>query len=101
MNTDHIEFAKDPNRRNRLAAILKDPVFVEALGIVEDQMEPQTGTQADAVPAMAAAKMHQVAGANELKKKLEALTREPSEAKPLRGKQVYTRLEDLPEPPKP
>lgn len=75
--------------------ILKDPVFVTALGIVEESMEPQTGTQADAVPALAAAKMHQVAGANELKKRLFALTKEPKEPKPLKGRQVFKNIEDL------
>ena len=96
MTTEATDFSKDPSRRGRLEAILQDPVFVEALDIVEAQMEPQTGTQADAVPAMAAAKMHQVAGANELKKRLKSLTQEPREVKPLRGRQIITRPEDIP-----
>lgn len=91
------EFIKDTVRRNKLAALLKNPVLVEALGIVEDQMEPQTGTQADVHPAVAAAKMHQVAGANELLKRLRALAKEPKEVKVPKGRTLAKTVEDLKE----
>ena len=90
------QFAKDPGRRDRLAAILSDPVFAEARDIVEDLMAPDTGKQADAVPAMAAAYYHQVAGANHFNKKLRDLTREPVEKKQPQAKKLATSIEDLP-----
>lgn len=83
------EFAKDTDKRNQLASLLKHPVLLEAIDIVEELMEPQTGTQADAVPAIAAAKMHQVAGANELLKKLRNLSKEPKELKRPRGREMF------------
>jgi hypothetical protein len=99
MNTEDTpatKFAKDVSRRNHLAAILMDPVLQEALDIAEDQMGPQTGTQADAVPAVAAAKFHQMAGANELVKKLHALTREPAKQTSPKLRSFARTLEDLP-----
>jgi hypothetical protein len=99
MNTEDTpatKFVKDVSRRNHLAAILLDPVFREALDIAEDLMGPQTGTQADAVPAIAAAKFHQMAGANELVKKLHVLTREPAKQVAPKIRSLARTLEDLP-----
>lgn len=89
-------FAKDPARRTRLAEILNDPVFREALDIAEDQMKPQAATQADAVPAIAASRFHQVAGANDLVKKLQNLTREPKKVKAPTTPRLARTLDDLP-----
>lgn len=91
------EFTKDPSRRKALAAALANPVLVEAIAIVEEMMEPKTGTQADAAPAMAASYFHQVAGANHFRRKLRDLTREPSEKKTPRGKALAKTADDLPE----
>jgi len=91
------EFTKDPARREALTKALADFVLQEAFAIVEEMMEPKTGTQADAAPAMAASYFHQVAGANHFRRKLRDLTREPSEKKTLRGKALAKTADDLPE----
>lgn len=90
------QFVKDPGRRDRLAEILSDPVFREANDIVEELMEPKTGTQADAAAVMAASYYHQVAGANHFNRKLREMTREPVEKKPMRMKSLATKPEDIP-----
>lgn len=90
------QFAKDPGRRDRLAEILRDPVLQEAQDIVEELMEPRTGTQADAAPAMAAAYFQQVAGANHFNKKLRELTREPAVIRAPKVRTLATKPEDLP-----
>ena len=91
------EFTKDPARREALTKALADFVLQEAFAIVEEMMEPKTGTQADAAPAMAASYFHQVAGANHFRRKLRDLTREPSEKKTPRGKALAKTADDLPE----
>ena len=80
------DFQKDPFRREALARALADPALVEAMAIVEEMMEPKTGTQADAAPAMAASYYHQVAGANYFRRKLRDLIREQAEKKVLKGR---------------
>ncbi len=91
------KFAKDTGRREQLAAALSDPTLQEAFAIVEELMEPKTGTQADAAPAMAASYFHQVAGANYFRRKLRDLTREPSEKKAPQGRPGLAKTEkDLP-----
>ena len=89
-------FASDTARRGRLATLLNDPVLREALDIAEDQMEPKVGTQADMVPAVAAARFHQVAGANDLLKNLKNLTREPKKTVAPKVKGLAKTLDDLP-----
>jgi len=95
-DTPAVTFAKDPVRRTHLAALLLDPVFQEALGIAEDQMSPKAGTQADMVPAYAAARFNQVAGANELLKNLKTLTREPKKEAAAKSPRLARTLDDLP-----
>lgn len=95
-DTPAARFAKDASRRAGLATLLDLPVFREALAIAEGQMGPQTGTQADAVPAIAAARFHQLAGANELVKRLNALTREPVKQAAPKGRSLARTLDDLP-----
>lgn len=90
------QFTRDPGRREKLAAALADPTLVEAIEIVKELMEPKTGGQADAAPAMAASYFHQVAGANYFRKKLRELTREPVVKKPLSTKAFAKTLDDLP-----
>lgn len=89
-------FASDAAKRNHLAAVLSDPVLQEALDIAEDLMAPKAGTQADAVPAVAAARFHQVAGANDLLKNLKTLTREPSKKAAPKVKSLARTIDDLP-----
>lgn len=95
-DTPAVIFAKDVERRNRLAALLLDPVFREAIDIVEDQMAPKTGLQSDAVPAIAAARFHQVAGAKDLLDKLNTLTREPKKAPVVKSPRLARTEDDLP-----
>lgn len=90
------EFTKDPARREALAKALANPALVEAIEIVKEMMEPKTGTQADAAPAMAASYFHQVAGASHFRRKLRDLTREPSEKKTPKGRALARSVEDLP-----
>ena len=91
-----IQFAKDPGRREALAAALADPALIEAIEIVKELMEPKTGGQADAAPAMAASYYHQVAGANQFRKKLKELTREAVVKKPLTTRGLAKTVDDLP-----
>ena len=95
-DTPAVAFAKDPVRREHLASLLLDPVFREAVAIAEDLVAPKTGTQADAVPAIAAARFHQVAGAKDLLDKLRTLTREPKKLAAPKLKQLAKTLDDLP-----
>lgn len=95
-DTPAVIFAKDVEKRNHLAALLLHPVFREAIDIVEDQMAPKTGLQSDAVPAIAAARFHQVAGAKDLLDKLRTLTREPKKAPVAKTKQLARTEADLP-----
>lgn len=90
------QFIKDPARREALAAALADPAHVEASEIVKELMEPDTGTQADAAPAMAAAYYHQVGGANHYLKKLREMTREPVEKKVPKTRRMARTADDLP-----
>jgi len=90
------EFSKDPARREALTKALANPALIEAIEIVKEQMEPKTGTQADAAPAMAASYFHQVAGANNFRKKLRDLTREPSEKKLPKGRALARSVDDIP-----
>ena len=89
-------FASNTAKRGHLATLLNDPVLQEAIGIAEDQMAPKTGTQADMVPAYAAARFNQVAGANDLLKHLKNLTREPSKTPAPKVKNLAKSLDDLP-----
>ena len=90
------EFTKDPARREALARALADPALVEAIEVVKEMMEPKSGTQADAAPAMAASYYHQVAGANHFRKKLRDLTREPKDVKTPKLKGLARTEADLP-----
>lgn len=90
------EFTKDPARRDALTRILTDPIFVEAVEIVKEMMEPQKGTQADAAPAMAASYFHQVAGASYFRRKLKELTRETVEKKTPKVRTLAKTIDDLP-----
>ena len=89
-------FSKDDTKRARLAAILADPVYREATDIVRDQMDPETGTQADVAPAVAAALYHQVAGAGQFRKKLRKLALELKPVKQLSGRRLAKSEDDLP-----
>lgn len=90
------QFAKNPAKRDQLTKVLSDPALVEAMEIAEELMEPKTGTQADAVPAMAASYFHQVAGANHFRKKLREMTREPVEKKTPKVRTLAKSEDDLP-----
>lgn len=92
-------FAKDTGRREHLKGILADPVLSEAIEIIKDLMEPKTGGQADAVPAMAASYFHQSAGAGLFRRKLRELTREPVEKKAPKLKSLAKSIDDLPKTP--
>jgi len=75
------EFTQDPSRRKTLAAILGDPVFMEAIAIVKKKMEPKKGGSAEAATVIAASYFHQVAGANHLITELHDLVATPVERK--------------------
>ena len=92
----YLQFAKDGEKRKRLEEILNDPVLVEATSIIKEIMEPKTGGQADAAPAIAASYFHQFAGAKHFREKLRNLTREPKEIKPLQVRKLAKTLDDLP-----
>lgn len=91
-----VQFAKDAEKRKRLEDILNDPVLIEATTIVKELMEPTTGGQADAAPAMAASYFHQFAGAKHFRTKLRSLTREPAERKVPQVRKLAKTLDDLP-----
>jgi hypothetical protein len=93
----HIAFTKDATKRAALAKVLKTPVLIEALDIVDELMEPQTNTQAEVAPAIAAAKYHQIAGAAEQLKRLKSLTKEPKETKAPKTKTLARTIDDLPQ----
>jgi hypothetical protein len=95
-DTPAVVFAKDAVRRDNLAAILDNPVFREAVDLAKDMMAPKAGTQADAVPAIAAARFHQVAGAKDLLDNLRMLTREPKKAPVARSPRLARSIDDLP-----
>ena len=95
-DTPAFVFASDTAKRGRLATLLNDPVLQEAIDIAEDLMSPKAGTQADMVPAVAAARFHQVAGANDLLKNLKNLTREPKKTVAPKVKGLAKTLDDLP-----
>lgn len=94
--TPEESFSKDAGRRKALAEALANPILVEAFAIVEELMEPKANTQAEAVPSMAAALYHQVAGANYFRRKLRDLTREPAEKKTPKLRTLAKTVDDLP-----
>lgn len=90
------EFTKDPSNRKALAAALADPALVAGIEIVRGFMMPKRGGQSDAAPAMAAAYLHQIVGANYLVDKLHLLSKEPVESKGLKNKAMAKTPEDVP-----
>lgn len=96
-DTPATKFASNLEKRYRLEAILNDPIFIEATDIAEDQIKPQTGTNAEAVPAIAAAKFHQVAGINDFMKSLRRLTKEVKKTMGPKMRTLPKSEKDLPE----
>lgn len=90
-------FVLDPVKRDRLKAILSDPLFTEAVNIVDDMMSPKAGAATDSNQPLTIARFHQCAGANEFQQKLKSLTKEAAERKPLTPRKLAERPEDLPE----
>lgn len=94
------QFTQDATRRDRLAAILADPVFVEAVALTKWKMEPKKGGSAEAATIIAASYYHQVAGANHLMTELRDLTATPVEKKAPRTRPPLAKTEaDLPKSP--
>jgi len=94
------QFTQDAVRRDRLAAILADPVFTEAVALTKRKMEPKKGGSAEAATVIAASYFHQVAGANHLITELHDLTAPPVEKKTPRTRPPLAQSEaDLPKSP--
>ena len=89
-------FTADAVKRGQLQALLSHSVFLEAVAIVEGEMEPRTGTQADAVPALAASLFHQVGGANRMLRDLRSLTKEVVSKPPPKIRALAKTADDLP-----
>jgi len=87
------EFQKDGAKRNRLLAILRDPVFREAVAILEDEMKPR-GDLAIFLkkPKVAAARFHQQAGLTYLTDGFRRLATEPKTPKAPQPKRLTTEL---------
>lgn len=96
-DTPAARFSSNLEKRYRLEALLADPILNEAFDIAEDQIRPQTGTQAEAVPAIAAAKFHQVAGVNDFLKALVRLTKEVKKTMGPKMRTLPKSEKDLPE----
>ena len=93
------QFTQDATRRDRLAAILADQVFVEAVALTKRKMEPKKGGSAEAATIIAASYYHQVAGANHLMTELHELTAPPVEKKTPKTRPPLARTEaDLQKP---
>jgi hypothetical protein len=89
-------FNSDATRRTRLAALLADPVLVEAIDIADDIMRPKAGSITDSNQSLTVAKFHQSAGANEFVRLLKFLTKVPVERTLVKIKTLASTLEDLP-----
>lgn len=90
-------FSLDPVRRDRMKAILADPLFTEAVNIVDDLMSPKAGATTDSNQPLTIARFHQCAGANEFQKHLKSLTREPVERRSVTPRKLAETADDLPE----
>lgn len=81
------EFQNDPDRREKLAALLKNPVLLEALDVLKDEMEANADLAVTlANPVVSAHRYHQNAGANHVVKGLSRLAAPVKEITPLRPK---------------
>jgi hypothetical protein len=81
MKTPAETFSTNPDKRNALAAILRDPAFREALDILKDELEPESSDKEALVnPQIAVSQRHQVAGANHVLKGLRRLATAPPQA---------------------
>lgn len=86
-------FQKDAAKRMKLMAILRDPVFREAMAILEDEIRPR-GDLAIFLkkPEVAAARFHQQAGLIYLTDGFRRLTKEPQVHKVPQGKSLTKEL---------
>ena len=90
-------FIKDAVKRDRLAALLADPIMVEALDAVRYAMDAMPGGAAEANPVIAAARYQQIAGINFVTRELHSMTRDPVTApKAPRLKRLIDKLPDDP-----
>ena len=89
------EFQKDPVRRDKLAALLKNPVLKEAFDALKDELEPRDDLPVTlANPTVAAHRYHQHAGANHIIKGLARLANPAPEVKQLPVKKLRTPPKD-------
>lgn len=93
------DFKKDGAKRNRLLTLLRDPVFREAVAILEDELKPR-GDLAIFLgnETVSAHRYHQQAGMTYLTDGLRRLTKEYRKPVVLRGKQLTTSLPGEPNP---
>jgi hypothetical protein len=89
------EFTKDDVNRATLASVLKEPILIQALAILKDELEPSADNLAAITnPVISASRFQQVAGANHILKGLQRLTQATIPRKALVGKQLEKFPED-------
>lgn len=86
-------FQKDGAKRSRLMAILRDPVFREAVAILKNELEPRGDLAVFLKESdVAANRYHQFAGLNYLLDGFQRLAREHRELKAPLGKSLTKEL---------
>lgn len=92
------EFQNNAIKRERLEAILRDPVLAEALEILEGEVEPRTDLPVTlANDTVAAHRYHQFAGVYHVTKGLKRLSKLPPPVPaPLRGKPPLRKPKEQP-----
>jgi hypothetical protein len=90
------EFKKHDDNRNRLAAILADPIFEQAVEALKEEIEALPGDASETNPVLGAAKYQQGIGVNYVLTGLRLLASPtPAKAKGPKPKQMPEKLEDL------
>lgn len=95
MNDRTTEFQRHEENRKKLASVLKDPVLIEALEVLKEELDAYPGGVAESNPVVAAARYQQIAGVNHVLKGLTRLTKTPETRKAPREKSLPLKPEDL------
>ena len=91
------DYQRDPAKREALKHLMESPEFVHAVTAAKLIMEPKVLESTDASPVLAASKYQQLAGANELLKRMYLLTKDPVVRKQPTLKSLARSREDLPQ----
>jgi hypothetical protein len=96
MSTLSEEFKKHEDNRNRLAAILADPIFTQAVEALKEELEAFPGDPSELNPVLAAAKFQQGIGVSYVLRGLKILSQPPVvKVKGPEPKRMPKTLEDL------